>query len=301
MKLYRYAVKGFNKKGKCIESFYDRESYVRPLHIGNIETPGLFYDDYTDEYGCTECSSKKLKFYSRNSYGGPCATSYILYRKEEGEGKFKKLFEKKIKKSDRKSYYECYITDNKVKFNHVYNYKVKFCVKTKKKKYYSKMSNSITLHAVNDKPGYKVECLTGTFTWDCKNDPQGKHDFVFKFSDTENNGKTKIYEGGALYSTNNENVWSHYKEYSFDNVNWYLIPAEGVELPKDKPLFIKCVLTNVGFEDQKYDSVYFAGDTYESCLYIDVEYDGVKGIAGFGMDFDFYSGIGSFYGELVKD
>lgn len=294
MKLYRYGVKGFNKKGKCIESFYDRESYVRPLHIGNIETPVLFYDDYNDEYGYTKCSSKKLVIYCRNNYGGPCVSSYILYRKEEGEKKFKKLFEKKNRDKNTCAF-EKYITDTKVKANHKYYYKVKLCLKNKKKKYYSKMSNQIMLHAVDD-PYYSTKCMTKSFVWDCNHNPDEQHDFVFMISKTSNNIPDIIYpSGGHYYSSKHvSGVGFHYNEYSYNNLEWFPIPENGLELTKGKTIYIKCTLSPYTYEGQKLNAVFFEGaDDKNAHIYIgSIGNIGVKGMRNISVMLDFYKGYG---------
>ena len=293
-KYYAYIVKGFSKKGKKVEEYNDRYAYNCLRNIGSIATPTLKYDvfDAEDCLCSSNCSSKKLAMFSESKSGGPVPTSFILYRKEEGKKKYRKLKEKKIIREDECGFICDWIDDKKVETNHHYYYKVKYCIKTKKKKYYSKMSNAIKLWAVDSLPSYDIECLTNPFTWDCKKYPDEKHEFIYKVADRKTNGKTIIHIAGGCYYNGRDNVLFNSAQYSFDMINWYTMSEEGIELPKNKAIYIRSYLTpydyNGGSEYDKLDKVFFAGVNKNSYIYFgSIKYDCSLGrYAGEGM-FDF--------------
>lgn len=299
---YCYIVKGFNKKGKCIEK-YDERCYSYCLRrIGKLDTPNLFCDSYDSEgIASGVCSSKKLEMVCDSDCYGPCATGFILYRKEEGKKEFKKLYKKKYDFGSSYGGNYGWIKDKTVKAYHKYSYKIKYYIKTKKKTYYSKMSNDIKLWAVNSSPNLKIKSMTDPFIWDLKVNPLGKHDFVIKLSDSEGDGTTKIYSGGGHYSINDRGAYYVCKEYSFNNNDWNTFPDKGIYLPKKKPIYLKCEFIREEYYYGDIDYVIFDPtdkSTYMS--YTSFYYEGPTGLYGDEAQFLLGKGTGSVY-EVTAD
>ena len=65
----------------------------------------------------------------------------------------------------------------------------------------------------------------------------------------------------------------NWDRYSYDNETYNTISKDGIELPKNRPLYIEAVLKNTGYtedKDSRNRTIYFAGpDTeyYESGIY----------------------------------
>lgn len=268
---YGYYVKGFSKKGKCVDKYINRDWDECLRHIGKLDTPTLITGPDDNITGHTGSTSKKLNMYMETRFGGPVAKYCILYRKAEGTKKYKKIKKIKIDLDKERDQIWKRISDKTVKAGKKYYYKVKLYYKANNKKYYSKVSSPLKMWAVDDKPKYNVECMTSPFTWDCKKNPNGKHDFVLRITDKKCNGKTILTNDNSSYNC----VHDYYAfegqacdydivEYSYDNKNWIKMTDKGFVLSKKKDVYVKYILTPD--EMQKEKIIKFGGASKDSKL-----------------------------------
>lgn len=299
-KMYFYYVLGYNKKGKLIGKDVNRDCSYEYM-IGKPGKPRV-ENAYIDDY---RSSSKRLYIEVSSDPHKMKAASFIIYRKKEGEKKYKKVKTLKVSNSEKKEWFTSDVfKDTKVKARGIYYYKAKVMSKVGKKKYYSKFSKPIDSWAVNCDPDYKIECLTDA--------GEDVREAVFKIQNADKGNGPSILGRGYNYvyqaTKNSKEYYLSYQftEYSYDNVNWHTIPMTvngkeikyrgrsrmdygGIELPTDKPLYIKMELSANG--EEKLDKIPFGGKTaYKSYLDVyenietctsDFRFDGAEGIIDF--------------------
>lgn len=264
-KWYAYYINGYKKrkgKDKLIYSTY--ENKLDPYEYVGLDKPELY------NAGCGESNENTInKLYLVAMFDfGATPQKVMVYRKANGEKKYKKIATYKVKKNA----YQLEFVDKTVTPGKTYSYKVRSYRKYKKKKYYSKYSQVERISALNLVGKYKVDCLT----------PAGEVDtFRFKMTGKDKyNGDLTVMPANKDYyysytytEAKNKPFWSydcHINSYSTDGVTWKAIPQKGVILKGTNSLFFEAKL-NIPFNVTTIPKVYFGGDSgcYESYIYSD--------------------------------
>ena len=298
-KYYAYYVKAV-KNGKVIKTTFNK-NYMDNKCKG-FERAQIGNAGYGENYSN---SPKKLYLYTDVGYNGysPNKIKYVFYRKVKGTKKAaKKMYLKKTK--------DGFYYDSKVEAGKTYQYKCKAYVKRGKKKYYSKISKMVEIAAVNFHASYKIETLTKAGVYDQKElfaefkiTKGKKYDgtTVFLSKETEDiDLGYRCYEKKDTPEANQHSYTFTFTQYSEDGKTWKDIPKDGVELPADKPLYLKAKIAIK--KDSKETKIYFAGN--DSKYYFSgissagelLEYHG-PGIGEGYANFDLIEGTGSSYQE----
>ncbi|MBR2189130.1 MAG: hypothetical protein IJ860_06965 [Eubacterium sp.] len=288
---YAYLVKVYDKKGRRIASTYADDVYSCAC-IG-LGIPSLGNNGYGENHINT---LKKLYLYISADYYGVNAKDIKadVFRKAAGEKQYKKI--DSISLRDGAAEY----TDKRVKSGKNYSYKTQLFCDSAGKTYRSKMSDKVSIPAVNFSAKYRVKCLTRACT------SQNRLEIVLRISNKNKfNGittvlpKTKGYYDANYYGQKENGEIAAYDfrftAYSRDNVVWKKIPKGGVKLPAEKPLFLKGEILR-----REEDTIYFGGSTGKESMIISdgsmFRYDG-PGVGDTYVSLDLKKGTGSAYQE----
>lgn len=285
-KYYTYYVEAIGKKGNVIAtSFYSGypgvncKGFDRP----EIENRGIGEDGY---------SNSTSKIYVRCNIGlegyTPKKYGYIIYRKNKNLNEsFKKIKAKIVDKDDN-----IYL-DTTVKAGETYQYKCKTYLKKKKKKYYSRFSNTVEVPAINLKAALALNVLTPSGEYegrslyvDFKVTDVDKYNGKVIFKNAKNNEFDRTYTC-FRYKGDDEKMLDHRFEfnlvqYSKGGNTWVDIPRDGVELPKNGSIYLRAEIQ--AFESSTDTSIIFAGpdsDFYYSKV---SSYDELARYFGSGYD-----------------
>ncbi|MBQ9062701.1 MAG: hypothetical protein IJ121_07790 [Eubacterium sp.] len=262
---YAYIVRAFDKNGKQVADSWDGSDWISYACKGLGRT-WIGNDGYGENY---INSRKELHISVMSDQVGIDVSNaqVILYRKNAGAKKFKKIATRNLKNGSLD------YTDKNVKAGKKYSYRARVIKKAGGKTYKAKMSKTITIPAVNFHAKYKVKCLTpaGTYT------DRDKLEITMLLQNKgKYNGMTTILKQSgeyfeAEYSGEKKGVGSgrysfRFTMYSKDNVTWKPIPAKGIKLPKKKPLYLKGEILK-GEEP----AIYFGGSAAGWTSFIDSE------------------------------
>ncbi|MCR5625342.1 MAG: hypothetical protein K6G11_08930 [Lachnospiraceae bacterium] len=243
-KFYMYYIKMYKGKKLIASSHWSKNPVQKGISMPTIKNDGpkeifengkhpILLANWNYDDGLGVKSTKQMK----------------IYRKEKGAKKYKVISPKKTKISGEKY---LFYKDTKAKFGKIYYYKAKAFIKKGKKKIYSGFSNTLKIYNGNYVPKLKMECMFNSREYA----KVSKVKAVFKLSnDSEYNGKTRIMSSTRyscpIYNVTDEkgNEYEYkcvFKQYSYNNVKWYDIYKDyknrTVELPKDKPIYLKAVI-----------------------------------------------------------
>ena len=297
-KYYAYVVKAFDKGGTEIACTFEDEFSVCYARRG-LGRPLIFNNGYGENYSNTP---KALFLYiDQDPYAANVRKAkVVIYRKADGEKKYKKLATVKMKGKETVVEY----TDKTVKPGTTYSYKTRIIKKVGRKTYKSRLSRPLTIPAVNIRVTYKVTCMTpsGTYTDRDKLEitlslqNQGKYNGVTSilpavgdFYDAEYYSKDKSGKSG-VYNF-------RFTMYSRDNKTWTPLSPKAVDLPKEAPLYLKGEILRGDA-----DAIYFGGnDKNWEYSYIDSEgglfhYYG-SGVGYTSSSLNLKAGTGSSYME----
>ena len=275
-KYYAYYVNAYKGK-KLIGSSYDKDYtdfYNKGLNTPEIINGG-YKDDFQKTYG--------IKIYLlRGNPGYKESKKIEIYRKVKGDKSFKKIKAKKVSK-DLDAW-----KDTGVRKGTTYIYKARTYitkkVKKKKKKIYSNFSKPIEVNAANYSAKYSITALTPSGVYEdvdflrvrfvIRNTDPLNGRTVFRRNDSDyDRAEYYIQESYNSTGMDDHKYFINWDRYSYDNETYNTISKDGIELPKNKPLYIEAVLKNTGYtedKDSRNRTIYFAGpDTeyYESGIY----------------------------------
>ena len=218
---YAYVVNAYkrvNGKYKLAYTSYDRDSYeycCRGLGIPELLNGGDG-ENYTN--------SKTCIYLYHQTICGVNPSSVVLYRKAEGESKYKKISYKTVEKIRNLA---GTIKDTTVKPGTIYYYKIKTKKKYNGKTYYSKLSNVIRIPAVN---------VTGKYTVSAIPVPDNPDEIIIGFTSDEDNGVLTISQSNWTDGTEND---IRALEYSYDNVIWESMEGSKAVIEPGKTAYIK--------------------------------------------------------------
>ena len=237
---YSYFVDVVNKKGRVIASSWMENC---DMAIRGIDRPSVSNQGYGEDYSNTP---HKLYLYISPGDGYTSKKmKYQLFRKAEGDKKFKKIRTAKYPRGWSDEYCDKTVTPGKT-----YIYKVKSFLKKGKKKYTSKYSETCVIPAVEFKATYKVESITKSGIY------YGKSmEAVIKFSNGQKyNGKT-TFQGRTYYNSIGKAGSFSYEmvltAYSEDNKNWIDARNKRVEIPTNGSVYIKFEIKTTKPEEDK--------------------------------------------------
>ena len=254
-KYYSYYVVAL-KKGKKIASTYDTDYLC--LCCKGLEQPVLRNGGRgDDEYN----STTKLYMYGTVDGLGYCPskTKLIIYRKVEGEKKYKKIIPKtNLQKT---------VLDKKVKPGKTHYYKAKLFLKKGKKKYYSQYSDVLEMPAVNRKAKYRIETLTKSGIY-----PGKSMTAIFKLSNAiKYNGVTDLGNRARYRVTGKEGEFKYdmfLKKYSYDNKKWMNIPSHMLTIPATGAIYLQFELKTM---NDKENRIIFGGDDKDNYFESDIQ------------------------------
>ena len=118
-----------------------------------------------------------------------------------------------------------------ITYDQVASFRVQEILEVDGEKRKSLMSETVTIPAVNFTAKYRGKLL--------QKETNGNK-VVFKLRNADKyNGKTTIFpEDGET-----DGLALHLSEYSMDKVKWTAIPESGLELPKEKPVYLRGLVT----------------------------------------------------------
>ncbi len=218
---YAYVVNGYKKvngKYKLAYTSYDRDSYeycCRGLGIPELLNGGDG-ENYTNSKNCI--------YLYHQTICGVDPSSVVLYRKAEGESKYKKISYKTVEKIQNLA---GTIKDTTVKPGTIYYYKIKTKKKYNGKTYYSKLSIVIRIPAVN---------VTGKYTVSAIPVPENPDEIIIGFTSDEDNGVLTISQSNWTDGTEND---IRALEYSYDNVIWESMEGSKAVIEPGKTAYIK--------------------------------------------------------------
>ena len=221
-KKYNYKIVGFKNKNKKVSvgkinykaklssiriSPKDEQGYCLSTYVSKRRVViGIIYNEYDRLKGKVE-----------------------LYRKGEGENKFRKLKSSEYYEEERRYEDDRYpFVDKTALGGHHYEYKARLCLKQGKKKYYSAFSNTVKYWHVNGEPHYKVEKIEeGTL-----ND---RKYIVIRVSHNS-------WENGNLCVDGGKGLNTEFIEYSHDYTNWIDMKDEVVKFTnQDEYIYFKVI------------------------------------------------------------
>ena len=264
---YVYYIKAIDKKGHTILSTYKKKKNT--YFYEKLMTPGVSAT-YRQDSNNENYSLQVSVDVGRQLYRG---ASVEIYKKKQGENSFKKVF---TGKNLDGSY-----SDKDILLGNSYVYKTRTFIKHGKKTYYSQFSKEKTVTATNPKPEYIIKSITPTGVY--KN--VDYLDIVFGITNnSDNNAETTIWQAPdshkrTKYVTVKSNDVAYgqehlynccFKQYSYDNENWFDIPEDGIILDKTKTMYISARLFQVtGTSDSNERTFYYMGDDKDNyCSYI---------------------------------
>ncbi|MCR5704734.1 MAG: hypothetical protein K6G85_08930 [Eubacterium sp.] len=220
---YAYYINSYSKDKKLLGTSFRKDCAI--VGYSGVGTPNLasYLGDDLNSY---VNSPKKLRINIERGMG-VAPSGYIIYRKTEGDKKYKKVT---TLKAENEYYYESFL-DKTVKGGKTYYYKAKAFYKADKKTYYSKMSKKLKLMAVNFVGSYAANYL-GT-----KN-----NEITFSWTSKKYNANTVVKKTlGTIYfdGTEKDGLGFNLTQYSFDNKTWKSIPDKGVTIKAGKTVYFK--------------------------------------------------------------
>lgn len=235
-KRYCYFIRGYKENGekdKIICTSYldwDPLSAVPGLDKPVIRGAGYSKKNKTFKFRIVQETIERI---------GMEPTGYDVYRKEVGKKQYKKIKVKKLGKHK--------LADENAQRGKIYKYKVKSYLIVGKKKYYSKMSDVVTLDNTNYVGKFKVKLLYE------KNKETSTLIFRLK-SNNKYNANTRFFQGEGVYlhqltESDTEGRY-HVKlvQYSLDNKTWKNMPKKGVVLKAKETIYLK---TDIYDEESK--------------------------------------------------
>lgn len=240
---YTYYIKVFKGKKVYTDTY---SPYDQDYACKGLSPPELF--NSTNEEDVTHGKLQICLYVDSNARGAKKAKKFVLYKKQKGQKKYKKITLKKISGH----YYDTNITKGKT-----YYYKAKSYKKKKgKKKFYSMYSNVLKVSAVDFKGQFNVNTISPISGIYKANYLQA---IIKVKSLNKYNGKTVLYNFShylpyASYKVNTGKVgdddkWHFYyvkiAGYSYDNKTYHTIPKKGIDL-NGKETYLKLAIMTRG-------------------------------------------------------
>ncbi len=251
---YAYVIKAYKiKGGKKTLAYTNYEGVIDEYRCPGLDRPEILNDGDGENHSNT---LRKVYLYI-SSYYGVDPQGAVIYRKAEGETKYKKIKAKKSEKNTFTSY-----VDTTVKAGKTYYYKAKVYKKIRGKKYYSKKSKAFMIQDANTEGLYSIQSMT----------PAGEvKEFVIRLSSKASNCNADLlFEKGAEAEYNSSSSQTYrivLAGYSHDNKSWSDIPEKGLILGGKDTIYLKFRAKDD--EVMKYDA-----DTAESKVYADPDVSG---------------------------
>ena len=218
---YAYVVNAYKKvkgKYKLAYTSYNSESYeycCRRLGIPELLNGGD---------GENFSNSKSCVYLYHQTYCGVNPSSVVLYRKADGESKYKKINYKTVEKIQNLA---GTIKDTTVKPGTIYYYKIKTKKKYNGKTYYSKLSKPLRIPVVN---------VTGKYTVSAIPVPDNPDEIIIGFTSDKYNGELTLSQSKWTDGTEND---IRALEYSYDNVIWKSMTGSKAVIEPGKKAYIK--------------------------------------------------------------
>lgn len=246
---YAYVVKAYKKvkgKNKLAYTSYKREDYdysCRGLAVPDLLNGGDG-ENYTN-------STKSIYLYHQ-SYTGVEPTSVILYRKAQGESKYKKI---KFTTVEKIRNLAGTIKDTSVSPGKTYYYIIKTTKKYKGKKYYSKSSKAIRIPVVNVRGKFNVSAIPVS---------GNPNEIIVKFTSDRFNGTLTLSQSKWSGGTDKD---IRAIEYSYDNSTWKSMTGSNAVLEPNKTIYIKFSGDNISERQELYFDEEWEGS------FVSVSYD----------------------------